>query len=402
MRMNLSGLPFKNLLRHPGRTTALAILVTLLSFSLLSGSVLVYSLNRGLHSLENRLGADIIVLPDSARSKVNINELYLQGTTGYYYMSTAKQEEIDKRKGIAAISGQVFLATLRADCCSVPVQVIGFDPETDFTVRPWITECVKSKLDLNEVVVGSRVSTAVGDSMRIYNVSCRVTARLDATGTGLDTAVYCTRETMAVLLDAARGMNHELKIGTDPLKVVSAVYLRVDPTYSVEDVANDINIHVRKIQAVKTRSVISGVSDSLGGVASAIRALTIFVWALSFVLLAAAFMLLGGERKREYAALRVIGVSRRKLSRLALKEAFLVSVFGGMIGIALSLLIVLNFHVLIEEAMGLPFLMPSGVIISLLAAGALACVCVAGPLSAMLSALKLSRIDTGIILREGS
>ncbi len=399
--MNISSLPHRNILRHPGRTTAIAILVAVLSFSLLSGSILVYSLNSGLKSLENRLGADIIVLPDSAKSKVNIDNLYLQGTTGYYYMSTAKQEEITKRNGISAASGQVFLATLRADCCSVPVQVIGFDPETDFTIQPWIAERAKNDLSLNEVVVGSRVSAGVGESLRIYGISCRVVARLDATGTGLDTAVYCTGETMAVLLNAARELNHELKITKDPSKVVSAVYLRVDPAYSVEDVTNDINIHVRKVQAVKTRSVISGVSDSLGGVASTIKALIIGVWALSFVLLGAAFMLLGGERKREFAVLRVIGVSRKRLSGIALKEALLVSVLGGLIGISLSLLFILNFHRLIEKTLALPFLLPSGRNIILFVVSTLACVCIAGPLSAMVSALKLSRADTGIILREG-
>ena len=81
--MKTSALPFKNLAHHPGRTAALTVLVALLSFSLLSGSIVVLSLNSGLKSLENRLGADIIVLPDSARSKVNIDNLYLQGNTDY-------------------------------------------------------------------------------------------------------------------------------------------------------------------------------------------------------------------------------------------------------------------------------------------------------------------------------
>lgn len=112
-------------------------------------------------------------------------------------------------------------------------------------------------------------------------------------------------------------------------------------------------------------------------------------------------MLLGGERKREFAVLRVIGVSRKRLSGIALKEALLVSVLGGLIGISLSLLIVLNFHSLIEKTLALPFLLPSGRNTMLFAVSTLACVCIAGPLSAMVSALKLSRADTGILLREG-
>ncbi|MBQ9408313.1 MAG: ABC transporter permease [Clostridia bacterium] len=400
--MTIVKLPLRNLVRHPGRTAALTVLVALLSMSLLGGSIIVLSLNSGLSSLENRLGADIIVLPASAKSKVNLDNLYLQGTTGYYYMSAEKQAQIAAREGIAEISGQVFLATLRADCCSLPIQVIGFDPETDFTVQPWIAERLKQGLGPGEVVVGSKVAAGVGESVRIYSVSCPVVARLGATGTGLDTAVYCTTDTMATLLDAARAMNHELKISGDPASVVSAVYIRVDPSYSVEQVANDINVHVRKVEAVRTRSVISDVSSSLNGVASTVKALILAVWTLSFILLASAFLLLGGERKRQYAVLRVLGMSRPRLSALALREALLVSAFGGVIGIALALLLVLSFHSLIEKALALPFLMPTGTAIALLAAGTLLCVCVSGSLAAAFSAHRLSRTDTGIILREGA
>ena len=400
--MTLKSLPLKNLLRRPGRTAALTVLVALLSLSMLAGSVTVMSLNSGLHSLENRLGADIIVLPSSAKSKVNIDNLYLQGTTGYYYMDAGKQAEIAALEGVSQISGQVFLASLRADCCSVPIQVIGFDPDTDFTVQPWIKERSADKLELMDIAVGSRVNSGVGEILRIYNQNCYVVARLDQTGTGLDTAVYCTMDTMAVLLNAARSLNHELKISGDPSQVVSAVYLRVDPAYDVEKVANDINVHVRKVEAVKTRSVISGVSDSLGGVASTIRALIAAVWALSFILLTTAFLLLGGERKREYAFLRILGVSRARLAALSLKEALLVSLFGGAIGIALALLVLLSFSGALEGALGLPFLMPGGGTLALLSALTLVCVCAVGALSAMLSALRLSRADTGIILREGN
>ena len=400
--MTLKQLPLKNLTRRGGRTAALTVLVALLSLSLLAGTVTVMSLNGGLDSLENRLGADIIVLPSSAKSQVNIDNLYLQGTTGYYYMGTGKLDEIASREGIAQISGQVFLASLRADCCSVPIQVIGFDPETDFTVRPWIRERSKADPGKMELAVGSKVATDVGGSIRIYNRSCKVVARLDATGTGLDTAVYCNMDTMAELLSAAREMNHELKISGDPSNVVSAVYIRVDPAYDVEQVANDINVHVRKVQAVKTRSVITDVSDSLSGVSSTITALIIAVWALSTVLLVAAFLLLGGERKREYAHLRILGVSRARLACVSLKEALLVSLFGGLIGIALALLTLIAFSGVIEGALGLPFLMPSWATLSLIALLTLACVCVVGVLASSLSAYRLSRADPGIILREGN
>ena len=65
--MTLRRLPLRNILRHPGRTAALVILVSFLALSLFAGSVIVLSLNNGLENLERRLGADLIVVPATSR-----------------------------------------------------------------------------------------------------------------------------------------------------------------------------------------------------------------------------------------------------------------------------------------------------------------------------------------------
>lgn len=395
-------LPLRNLLRHPGRTAALTVLVVFLAMSLFAGSVIVMSLNNGLGSLENRLGADLIVVPATARGKVDPEKIYLQGTTGYYYMNASKLEEIRGMDGVAQASGQVYLASLRADCCSMPIQVIGFDPETDFTIRPWIGERLKEDLGPLEVVVGSRVSAGVNETLRIYGQSCLVNARLDPTGTGLDTAVYCTTDTMAALLQVARDLNHELKIDGDPARVVSAIYVKAAPGAADRLAAQIKQTRNPKVTVIQTRTVTSGVGQSLGGVAHTVTVLIVCVWILALILLAAAFLLLGGERRREFATLRALGMSRGALAGLALKEALLASLFGGLIGIGLALLFLLPFSGLIESALNLPFLRPGGQTMAILAAGTLLAVCAAGPMASVFSARRLSWVDISTIMREGA
>ncbi len=400
--MTTRKLPMRNLVRHPGRTASLTALIAFLALSLFAGSVIVVSLNSGLHSLENRLGADLIVVPATSRGKIDPEKIYLQGTTGYYYMSASKLEEIRSMEGVAQASGQVFLASLRADCCSMPIQVIGFDPETDFTIRPWIGERLKTDLGKMEVVAGSRVSAGVNEIIRIYGQPCLVTARLDESGTGLDTAVYCNMETIAELLSAAREMNHELKIDGDPAGVVSAIYVKAAPG-EAERLAGKISqTRSPKVTVIRTRTVTSDVERSLDGVAHTIAVLIVCVWLLDLVLLTAAFLLLGGERRREFAVLRMLGISRRGLAGVALKEAALVSFFGGLIGIFLGLLILLPFSGLIEQTLGLPFLRPEWPVMLALCVSSLAAVCLVGPAAALIPARKLSRADTGVIMREGT
>ena len=60
------------------------------------------------------------------------------------------------------------------------------------------------------------------------------------------------------------------------------------------------------------------------------------------------------------------------------------------------------FGTVIEQQLGLPFLMPDIGTISLYGLIAAAAAAVIGSVSAFYAAFKLSRVDTGLILREGN
>lgn len=85
--MDLNRLPWRNLSRRPLRTAALLVLTFFLSFVIFAGSMTVVSLQNGLETLENRLGADIIVVPNTAKRKVDPKTMILDGTPGYFSRS---------------------------------------------------------------------------------------------------------------------------------------------------------------------------------------------------------------------------------------------------------------------------------------------------------------------------
>ena len=146
-------LSLKNLKRKSARTAALVILSAFLSFSIFGGSLVVMSLQNGLKSYEARLGADIIVVPNQARSHGTVDAILLQGIPGSFYMDESYYEKIAAREGVEAASPQFFLASASAGCCSVAVQIIGFDPETDFSIQPWIRESYGGKVNDGDSVV---------------------------------------------------------------------------------------------------------------------------------------------------------------------------------------------------------------------------------------------------------
>ena len=348
------------------------------------------------------MGADIIVIPAAARSKVNPESLFLQGTTGYFYMGREKMEKLEAIEGIEKMSPQLFLASLRASCCSVPVQVIGLDQETDFVVQPWIAESYGKRLESGEVLVGSRVSAGPGESIRIYNENCPVVGRLEATGTGLDTAVYCTMETLQKLLDAARAMGHDLQLSGDPAQQVSAVYLKIRDGFDAEKVTADINLHVRKVEALQTRSMFSSVSDSLKSVSAVVIWLIAAIWLLALIILLIVFAMMIHERKREFGVLRLLGMSRRMLGGMVTGEALICGLAGSLLGVGLALLLLLPFTGLIEKSLGLPYLLPGAGTLLLLGGGTVLLCLLMSALASLGAAARLSRVDPGTVLREGN
>ena len=391
----------KNLVRKPGRTTVLTLLTAFLALAVFGGSVVVLSLRSGLNSLEARLGADIILVPSEAQSKVSFQNMFLQGTTGAFYMDASALDKALEVEGVEKAAPQTFLASLKADCCSIKIQVIGIDPERDFTVQPWIARSLTRGLGDMDVAVGCKVEADVGEIIRIYDQRCKVVAQLEATGTGLDTAVYCNMDTMNALLAAAeeKGVSHRIESGD---QLISAVYVKVKDGCDIDTVNSRLNGHIRKVTAVRTRSMLTGVSDSLAGVSRTVTILIAAVWALAFMILLLAFVLIIRERAREFAVLRLVGASRGMLSRMVLLESALCGLLGGLLGVGLAALLLFPFSGLIESTLNLPYLMPDTGKTLLLAAGTVLLSVIVAALSSVMAAYRLSRIDPGTALREGN
>ena len=64
MRLTTFELAGKNIRRKPRRSFCLVLVILLFAFSLYAGSVLSLSLSGGVASISDRLGADIMVVPE--------------------------------------------------------------------------------------------------------------------------------------------------------------------------------------------------------------------------------------------------------------------------------------------------------------------------------------------------
>ena len=399
--MNTKQLILKNLIKRPIRTGTLVLTAALMTAAMFGGQAASQSMRNGLDSLEQRLGADIIVVPEEAEAKVELENLLLQGTPGYFYMDKGVADRIAAIDGVDRLSSQYFLVSANAECCTVKVQIIGFDDDTDFTVKPWLSNTYSGSLDDNEIIIGSSLSTKVGSTLSLYGVECKAVGKLEETGTGLDTAVYATNETVRGLIKGSQDKGIAVLSKHTPEEVISSVYIKVKNGADINDVVSEINQNIDGVQAVRTKSVITGTADKLSVISNGISLVTIAAWVIAAVIMTAVFSVLASVRRREFAVLRTVGFSRRQLAILVLSESLTVCLAGTVTGLALSALTLFPFGRVIEQSTGLPYLTPD--ILSVMRYALLAAVAVTatGTLSAAWSAYRLSHTDTGSILREG-
>lgn len=392
---------WKNIRRKPFRAAAMSVLVMFLSMVLFGGAFVVISLQNGILGYQARLGADIIVVPSSASGHGTVDDILLQGITGNYYISKKELDKINKIEGIEVLTKQFFLTSAKAGCCSARVQIIGFDPETDFSILSWINESYSGVISDGDIVIGADINLPADGKIKFYGNDYHVAAQLSKTGTGLDNAVYTNMNTIQKMAESAANI-----LETENLKNVninqsaSAVLIKVKDGYDINAVKDDINIHITKVEAVSSQSMVSAISEGLSGVSDMIGFLIGAVWLLAVIILMIVFMMLSNERKKEFAILRVMGASQKMLFSVMGAEAACISFFGGVSGLLIAVLMSFSLSDFMKEALGLPFLMPSLSVTVLLCVGALVLSVLAGVLTALISAFRITKNETGLLLRE--
>ena len=393
-------LPVFNTFRRLSRSLALAGLIALLAFTAFAGTIIVNGLQNGMGSLEQRLGADIMVVPADAERASDLEGIVLQGNTGYFYMDKGKLDEVASLRGISQISSQVFLASASAGCCSMKVQIMGFDPDTDFTILPWVKGSYGGVFHEGDVVVGCNLMGEVGENVRFYDVNCNVVAKLEKTGTSYDNAVFTDVNTLRTLIQASidKGLNEYGEI--DPDSVISCILVNVEDGYEIDDMVNTINVRVDGVRAIRTTNLTTGISSGLSGISYIVGVLIAAVWILSFFVLMIVFALTVNDRRKEFAVLRVMGVSRHGLVGSILKEVLLVGLLGGLFGVICGFIVTVPFGSLMESKMGMPLLLPGAGQMILYVLVSICASALAGTASSMLTVIKISRIDPSLILRE--
>ena len=165
------------------------------------------------------------------------------------------------------------------------------------------------------------------------------------------------------------------------------------------DVLNYINIHFKKIIAISAKTMNTGISGSLNTASMTAKVVIAAIWIAALLVMAAIHVMAAGERRKEYAVLRIAGASGEMLSGITVLESLILSLAGSIAGIAAVFAFIGPFFGFIESKLGLSLIMPGAGLMAVTAAAAVLITTLSGMLFAGLAALRICRTDTGLLLR---
>lgn len=392
-------LAWLNIRRKSTRTAGLVILVAILSFVLFGGTMLSLSLRNGLRSMESRFGADLIVVP--LENDKGMEDILLKGEPSCFYFDKSVEEEISQLDGVSQVTAQFFLTSLSAECCTVPVQLIGFNPDTDFTVLPWIAQVYKGKISEGAVVVGSDINVENASTIKFYGEHYKIAARLEKTGTGLDQAVFANMDTMKRLFQGAKKAGLSFLGDVNPEYSISSVLVKVKKGYDRELLVKNIRKELGGVQIIETKNMATKIADNLNHFAVITGIFAALFFLVALITLFLMFSITANERKKEFAIFRTLGATKGRLTAILLLESLYISAAGGIIGIVLSSSILFPFQVYISDKLGLPYLQPAPLAIAAVLVITFLLTAGIGPLSSIYSAVKISCSETYLTMREG-
>ena len=194
--MSLLQLAWKNISGNRLRSWVVALCALVVAAFALFATLLLRGAATSLELAADRLGADIVVVPEGAQTEME--GALLMGVPAHFWMPEENVAKLAAIPGVEAVSPQIYLATLvGASCCSVSEMfMIAYDPETDFTVRPWLEERLPAGLGLGEVIGGDYIFATEGeDGILVYGDLVKLKGNLEPTGTGLDQSLFFTLDT---------------------------------------------------------------------------------------------------------------------------------------------------------------------------------------------------------------
>jgi putative ABC transport system permease protein len=367
----------KNLKRKPFRTAVLLLSIAFLVSLLIFATSFTVSVNSGIKRASDRLGADLIIVPVGARDSAE--EFLLESKNRSFYMPKEIIDRVKKTEGLEAIESityHTYLSTIAGVCCDIAqTQVVAFDQNTDFILRPWLRKALDRPLARGEAIAGYETSYNLGFSLldietTLFNNTFKIVGELDRTGTGLDNALFMTEDDLQHIIDS----------GNSPLKKgeISIIFTKLKRGVDPYHVGKIIEGNIVEVDVVERSDIGREILNTLKDINKIFLVTIVFTSLLTAFLVWAIFSAIANERSREIGIMRAIGANKSHIARLFIMEVFVLGLLGSLVGMAagtyLSLSLADSFALLNHISARLTFIQHAEIALAGLLTGAGICV----------------------------
>lgn len=394
-----------SLRNKPGRNLATLFCFAFIAANIFSGQFLITGASGGLDRGISRMGADHMIVP--TQYKVFLRGAGPDNTVAIVMAEPSnnriKSNIIDKLRnvtGISAISPQLFVATLNLPALSPkPLNIYGIDPETDFTIQPWLQKPLKNSLSPSEIIVGSDVAGDTGTWVSIGNQRYFIAGRLDPTQSPVDHTVflrlddaYTLAATDSIIPSSApklvAGDVNAILIQDVPDEKQDVMGTRIKRVFSFLPEYRDISVIGKHVS-------LDPVAEDIRAIPGLLNMISVFVVIVSLPLIALISAMVAHERQREIGLLKSMGAKRNVIFSLVVAESLVLAAVGGIAGVMISLftLIIMNAMGVLNSALQVSFQMPPLIEIGSMTGLALLIVIIIGSFSALWPAYRISTMN---------
>ena len=218
-RWLLGELGLQNLGRRRARTSLLVAAVAISSAIVFTGVVMMRSIETSMAVGFSRLGADLMIVAQNALTNITVALLTVEPTD-----ETLDADLLDRAPftGIGRAAPQRVFRTDQSDFGGKgeSVDLIGYDPEHDFTVQSWITDRLSRPMQPGDVILGAARDLPLGSEIVLFGKPFRVYAKLGRTGMGThERGVFIPSSALLALAPAIRERTGQTPPMLEPGKV---------------------------------------------------------------------------------------------------------------------------------------------------------------------------------------
>jgi putative ABC transport system permease protein len=385
----------------PGRNVAVAFCFAVIAINIFSGQYLMAGTAGSIDQGISRMGADNVVVPIQYMTFLKgagaLNTFaIIRVEPSVYRVNINITDKIVSVPGISATSPQLYVSTLALpELSSTPVEIFGIDPQTDFTIQPWLRHPLNRPLSRGEVILGNNLKGDINSRFSVKGHSYTVAGKLDPTKSAIDNTIFLVMDDAYTLASTdgvippsspriAKGEVNAILVhvekGSDPDKVLAAVK-RVLPTSS--------------ITAIGRHFALDPASEDVQEIPGLLNILSVVVILAAFPLIALIAAMAAHERQREIGLLRSMGAKRKAIFSLIFAESLFLAIIGGITGVCMSVaaLTLMNMQGVLNSALQVSFRMPLITDVGFMAGIALVVVILIGGLASLYPAYISSNMN---------